>query len=252
MLRIASHALKTDIKDLRLKDGAVHAEKHPGHSLSFKEIASLAYKRVTLLPDDLEPGLKEIAYYQNPAAKFPRKEDFTVQLTHANSLHVATVEVDELTGVVTFLKYVVVHDCGNLINPAIVDGMTIGSTVHGIGAILLEEFVYDDNGQLLNTTFMDYLKPVALGLPRFEIGHMHSPRPNTLLGTKSAGEGGAIGFLAAVANAVEDALAPFDVKVRSLPITPEKVVRAITETKEIQFAVSPPGINRVELTRNQL
>ena len=118
-------------------------------------------------------------------------------------------------------------------NPAIVDGMTIGSTVHGIGGVLLEEFVYDEDGQLLTTTFMDYMKPVAAGLPRFELGHMYSPCPYTLLGTKSAGEGGAIGSLAAVANAVEDALSPFGVKVTSLPLSPEKVVRAIRETKVI-------------------
>lgn len=233
MLRIAAHALKTDLAELRLKDGAIYSGKEPGKKLSFKEIASLAYKRITLLPEDIEPGLKEIAYYQNPSAKFPRKEDFTVQLTHANSLHIAAVQVDVATGAVSFLKYVIVHDCGNIINPAIVDGMTIGSTVHGIGAMFLEEFVYNDDGQLLTTTFMDYLKPIALGLPHFEIGHVHSPCPSTLLGTKSAGEGGAIGSLAAMANAVEDALAPFDVKVRTLPITPEKVVRAIRETKKI-------------------
>ena len=126
-----------------------------------------------------------------------------------------------------------VHDCGNQINPAIVEGMAIGSTVHGLGATFLEEFVYDDNGQLLATTFMDYLKPVAATVPHFELGHHYSPCPTTLLGTKSAGEGGAIGSLAAVANAVEDALEPFGVKVTSLPLTPEKVLKAIRETKVI-------------------
>jgi carbon-monoxide dehydrogenase large subunit len=143
------------------------------------------------------------------------------------------VEVDVETGWVSFLKYIIVHDCGTQVNPAIVAGMTIGSTVHGVGATFLEDFVYDDNGQLLATTFMDYLKPVAATVPRFELAHMYSPCPYTLLGTKSAGEGGAIGSLAAVANAVEDALTPFSVKVTTLPITPEKVVRAIKETREI-------------------
>jgi carbon-monoxide dehydrogenase large subunit len=111
--------------------------------------------------------------------------------------------------------------------------MAIGSTVHAIGAVLFEEFVYDEYGQLLTTSFMDYMKPLAQGLPRFEMVHMESPCPYTLLGTKAAGEGGAIGSLAAVANAVENALTPFGVKITSLPITPEKVVRAIRETKVI-------------------
>jgi carbon-monoxide dehydrogenase large subunit len=233
MLRISAHALQTDIADLKFKDGAICARREPSKQITFQEIASLAYKRISLLPHEMEPGLKEIAYYRNPAAKIPRKEDFTVQLTHANSIHIAAVRVDVETGAVAFLKYVIVHDCGNILNPAIVDGMTIGSTVHAIGAMFLEEFVYDDDGQLKSSTFMDYLKPVANGLPRFEIGHVCSPCPTTLLGTKSAGEGGAIGSLAAVANAIEDALVPFDVKVRSLPITPEKIVRAVRQTKEI-------------------
>lgn len=153
-----------------------------------------------------------------------------MQLTHANSIHAAVVEVDADSGTVGLLKYVIVHACGNQLNPGIVEGMAIGSTVHGIGAVLLEEFVYDAHGQLLTTSFMDYMKPVAVGLPRFELAHLESPCPCTLLGTKAAGEGGAIASLAAVANAVEDALQPFGVRVTSLPITPEKVTRAIRET----------------------
>jgi carbon-monoxide dehydrogenase large subunit len=105
--------------------------------------------------------------------------------------------------------------------------------VHGVGASLLEEFVYNEDGQLLSTTFMDYMKPLAMGVPKFELAHMESPCPYTLLGTKAVGEGGSLPSLAAIANAVEDALAPFGVKVTSLPITPEKVVRAVTESKQI-------------------
>jgi 2-furoyl-CoA dehydrogenase large subunit len=233
MLRIAAHVLKTDPADLKLRGGHIYSAKDESKKLSFKEIATYAYKRIMLLPEGLEPGLKEIAYYKNAAAKLPNKENFNVQLTHSNSVHFVAVEVDVETGWVSFLKYIIVHDCGTQVNPAIVAGMTIGSTVHGIGATFLEDFVYDDNGQLLATTFMDYLKPVAATVPRFELAHMYSPCPYTLLGTKSAGEGGAIGSLAAVANAVEDALTPFSVKVTTLPITPEKVVRAIKETREI-------------------
>jgi 2-furoyl-CoA dehydrogenase large subunit len=233
MLKIAAHMLEASVDDLRLSDGAIAVVGNPNKAVTFRDIATMAYKRILLLPGEMEPGLKEVAYYKNVMAKLPNKTNFNVQLTHSNSVHAAVVEVDAQTGMVAFRKYVIVHDCGRQINPGIVDGMAIGSTVHAIGAILLEEFVYDEYGQLLTTSFMDYMKPLAQGLPRFEMVHMESPCPYTLLGTKAAGEGGAIGSLAAVANAVEDALTPFGVKVTSLPITPEKVMRAIRETKVI-------------------
>ena len=134
------------------------------------------------------------------------------------------------TGEVTFLKYVIVHDCGRQIHPGIVEGMAIGSTVHGIGTALYEEFIYSEEGQLLTSTFMDYLKPISVGLPRFEIGHVESPCPYTLLGSKAVGEGGAITSLAAIANAVEDALSPFGVKITSLPITPDKIVQMVGDS----------------------
>lgn len=235
MLQIAAHVLKAPLSEMRFVPGgsAIQVAGDASRQISFKEIATYAYKRITMLPDDMEPGLKEIAFYRNKAAKLPNKDNFNVQLTHSNSAHVLIAEVDAQSGFVKILKYVIVHDCGNQLNPAIVNGMALGSTVHGLGAVFLEDFAYDDHGQLLATTFMDYLKPVAAGLPHIEIEHMHSPCPTTMLGTKSAGEGGAIGSLAAVANAVEDALTPFNVKVTSLPITPEKVMNAILHTKTI-------------------
>ena len=233
VLKIAAHKLGVPVAELRLKDGGVCWTKDEGKSVSFREVATVAYKQILLLPEGVEPGLKEVAYYKNEIAKLPNKENFNVQMTHSNSVHAVVVEVDVETGMVKFRKYVIVHDCGRQINPGIVDGMSIGSTVHGIGAALLEEFVYDEDGQILTTSFMDYLKPLAIGLPRFELSHMQSPCPTSLLGTKAVGEGGAIGSLAAIATAVEDALTPFGVKVTSLPITPEKVLRAIRETKVI-------------------
>lgn len=233
VLKIASHKLGAPVAELRIREGAVCLAKDESKSVSFKEIATLAYKQILLLPEGMEPGLKEVAYYKNEIAKLPNKENFNVQMTHGNSVHAVVVEVDAETGMVRFRKYVIVHDCGRQINPGIVDGMAIGSTVHGVGTVFLEEFIYDENGQILTTSFVDYMKPLAVGLPRFEVSHMESPCPTSLLGTKAVGEGGAIGSLAAMANAVEDALTPFGVKVTSLPITPEKVLRAIRETKVI-------------------
>ena len=233
MLRIASHALGIPVGELALREGKICSTKEGEKAISFREIASLAYKKILFLPEGEEPGLKAIAYYSNPIAKLPNRKDFNIQLTHSNSVHIVVVEVDVQSGAVDFLKYGIVHDCGRQINPGIVEGMAIGSTVHGIGASLLEEFVYNEDGQLLSTTFMDYMKPLAMGVPEFELAHMESPCPYTLLGSKSVGEGGSLPSLAAIANAVEDALSPFGVKVTSLPITPEKVVRAVKETKEI-------------------
>ncbi len=233
MLKIASHMLGVSESELKLQDGKICTAKNEERAVSFREIASLAYKRILMLPEGMEPGLKEIAYYKNPIAKLPNRKDFNIQLTHANSVHVVVVEIDVETGAVNFLRYVIVHDCGRQINPGIVEGMVIGSTVHGIGASLLEEFVYNADGQPLSTTFMDYMKPTAATVPKFEVAHMESPCPYTLLGTKAVGEGGSLPSLAAIANAVEDALSPFGVKVSSLPITPEKVLRAVRETKEI-------------------
>jgi 2-furoyl-CoA dehydrogenase large subunit len=233
MLRIASHVLGVEPGELTFDDGKICVVVDKSKAVSFKEIASLAYKRILFLPEGVEPGLKEIAYYRNLIAKPPSRENFNIQLTHANSVHIALVEVDVVSGTVNLLRYIIVHDCGNQINPGVVEGMVIGSTVHGIGAALSEEFIYNQEGQLLASTFMDYLKPLAVGLPRFEMAHLESPCPYTLLGTKAVGEGGAIPSLAAIANAVENALVPFGVKVTSLPITPEKVVKAIRQSKEI-------------------
>jgi CO/xanthine dehydrogenase Mo-binding subunit len=164
--------------------------------------------------------------YQNPLAR-PVGADRTVrsQLVFSNAAHCCLVEVDRHTGRVRLLKWVVVHDCGRELNPAIVEGMVHGSTVHGIGAALLEEFRYDAEGQLLTATFMDYLKPTALDVPDLEVDRLEHPSPFTPLGAKGVGEGGSIPAPAAVANAVEDALADYGVTVRSLPITPERVWR---------------------------
>ena len=233
LFRIASHVLEVDQDQLELKNGKIISKEDDKRAVSLKEIATIAYKQVLLLPDGVEPGLKEVAYYRNPFAKMPSRENLNIQLTHSNSVHVVVAEVDVQTGSINLPRYIIVHDCGNQINPGIVEGMVVGSTVHGIGATLLEEFVYNDQGQLLTTTFMDYMKPLAMGIPRFEISHMVSSCPYTLLGTKAVGEGGSLTSLAAIANAVEDALSPFGVTVTSLPITPEKVVRAIRETQKI-------------------
>jgi carbon-monoxide dehydrogenase large subunit len=147
----------------------------------------------------------------------------------SNAAHCCLVEVDRRTGFVKILKYLVAHDCGREMHPQIVEGMVQGSTVHGIGAALFEEFRYDAAGQLLTSTFADYLKPTSADVPAIEVDRLEHPSPFTPLGAKGVGEGGAIPGPAAVANAVEDALAPFGAVIRSLPLTPERVWRLMRE-----------------------
>jgi carbon-monoxide dehydrogenase large subunit len=198
----------------------------PGRGLSLRELARTAYADVLGLPPGEEPGLEARHVHANPLAE-PVGPGRRVrsQLVFSNAAHCCLVEVDRGTGHVRILKHVVVHDCGRELNPLIVEGMVHGSTVHGMGAALLEEFRYDGDGQLLTSTFMDYLKPTALDVPDIQVDRLESPSPFTALGSKGVGEGGAIPGPAAVANAVEDALAPFGVVIRTLPITPERIWR---------------------------
>jgi 2-furoyl-CoA dehydrogenase large subunit len=224
--RLAAHRLEIDPADLELRGGAAVVRGAPDRLVTFAELARTAYADVLGLPAGEEPGLEARHAYQNPLAA-PVDADRRVrsQLVFSNAAHCCLVEVHPRTGVVTILKYLVVHDCGRELNPLIVEGMVHGSTVHGIGAALLEEFRYDEHGQLLTSTFMDYLKPTATDVPEIEVESLEHPSPFTPLGAKGVGEGGAIPGPAAVANAVEDALAPFGVTVRDLPITPERVWR---------------------------
>jgi 2-furoyl-CoA dehydrogenase large subunit len=229
LLRIAAHRLEAAPEDVELAQGHARVRGVPGPGLALRELACTAYADVLGLPPGEPPGLEARHAHQNPLAQ-PIGADRTVrsQLVFSNAAHCCLVEIDRRTGVVRILRHVVVHDCGRELNPLIVEGMVHGSTVHGLGAALLEEFRYDANGQLLTSTFMDYLKPTALDVPDIEVDRLEHPSPFTPLGAKGVGEGGSIPAPAAVASAVEDALADFDVIVRALPITPERVWRWLT------------------------
>jgi len=233
LIRLAAHRLEIDPADLELREGTVRVRGAPDRALSFQELARTAYADVLGLPDGEEPGLEARCAHQNPlATPVDAARRVRAQLVFANAAHCCLVEVDRKTGMVRILKYVVVHDCGRELNPLIVEGMVHGSTVHGVGAALLEEFRYDEGGQLLTATFMDYLKPTAADVPEIEVDRLEHPSPFTPLGAKGVGEGGAIPGPAAVANAVEDALSPFGLVIRSLPITPERVWRWMQPTAD--------------------
>jgi carbon-monoxide dehydrogenase large subunit len=214
LLALAAGLLEAHVVDLELRDGRVTVRGVPGRSLPVAELARLAHSPPAGgLPGDLEPGLEATQPFDPAGAAF------------SGAVHVAAVEVDADTGRVSVRDYVVVEDCGPVINPTIVEGQIHGAVAQGIGEALGEQLVYDDTGQLLTGTLMDYPVPVASALPSFAIGHLETPSPHTPGGVKGMGEGGTVGAPAAIANAVADALRPLGVSIRSLPIRPEAVSR---------------------------
>ena len=216
LLRVASRLSEIPSDDLQLADGMVRRKQDSVGVVPIKDIAQqILYAQFA----GEEPGLEATSHYEPPPA------------THSNATHVATVEVDSETGQVKLLRYVVVEDCGTIINPRVVDGQIQGGVAQGIGTALYEQALYDENGQFLTGTLMDYLVPTAVDVPRVEIGHIESPSPYTPTGIKGMGEGGAIAPPAAIANAVCDALSSFNVRISEVPITPERVLNAIERAK---------------------
>ncbi len=213
MLRIAGHLLEASPSDLEVVPGRVQVKGVPSKFVSVRDIARTAIFSPWDLPATESFGLEATDYYDPPPHAFN------------NATHVVEVEVDIDTGRVTLGRYVVVEDCGTMINPMIIDGQVVGGIAQGIGMALYEQVLYDDAGQILTTSLMDYLLPSALDVPHVDIGHRETPSPLTVNGVKGMGEGGTIGAPGAIANAVADALAPFAAKVTQLPLTPERVVR---------------------------
>jgi 2-furoyl-CoA dehydrogenase large subunit len=184
------------------------------------ELVGIAHRQFHRLPPDTEPGLATSHVMMVPLGGALPTADGRVQMypCFAFELHLLLLTVDPDLGKPAIRRYVVGHDCGTVINPKIVRGMTLGGIAHGIGAALFEEFVYDAEGQLLAQSFMDYLLPSAHEVPAVEIVHHATPSPRTVLGQKGSGESGYLGAPAAIANAVNDALRPLGIVVNRLPI----------------------------------
>ena len=219
ILRTASRLSEIPPTDLELAGGMV-TRKQDGSTLM--PIKTIAYHAIvapsTLAPED-EPGLEASTNYEPPPS------------THSNATHLATVEVDPETGQISLLRYIVVEDCGRIINPIIVDGQIQGGVAQGIGTAMYEQAIYDENGQFLTGTLMDYLVPTVPDVPPVEIGHIETPSPFSRGGIKGMGEGGAIAPPAAIANAVADALSPLGVQVNEIPLTPERVLACIERAR---------------------
>jgi len=217
-LAAASAMLEAAPDDLELADGAVRVKGAPQMRRSLGDIArALGGLPGMALPAGLTPGLAASHDFQPPS------------LTYCNGTHVCEVEIDIDTAAVRLTRYVVVHDCGNMINQAAVEGQIHGGVVHGIGATLYEWMRYDGAGQPQTVSYGDYLLPTADGLPPIEIHHLVSPTPLNPLGVKGAAESGTIAAPAAIISAVENALAPLGVVVRDLPLTPARLHALIRE-----------------------
>jgi len=207
--RIAAHLLQTPEKSVRFEAGRFVAGSK---SLKLQEVAFAVHGAANLPPDE-EPGLEATHFYEPKNFTFPF------------GTHLCVVEVDRDTGDVKILRYIAVDDCGRVINPMLVDGQVHGGIAQGLGQALYEEVVYDENGQLLTGSLMDYAVPKATQLPRFETHRTETPSPVNPLGVKGVGEAGTIGSTPALVNAVVDALRPFGVKHVDMPVRPEKVWR---------------------------
>ena len=218
--RLASHILEVAEDDLELVEGKVRVVGVPDLSVSLAELSRILRGAPGYaFPPGIEPALEADIKWQ------------TEPLAYANTCHVAEVEVDPDLCRVTILRYVALQDCGTLINPMIVEGQIRGGIVHGIGNALLEEMVYDGDGQPLTTTLADYLLPTSADVPKIETIYRQTPSPMNPLGAKGVGEVGTIPTAAAIISAIEDALSPFNVRISQTPVTPRVMFKLLQEAR---------------------
>ena len=211
--RIAGHLLEVDAADIVLEDGTYHAAGSPDPSVTLSDISGAAYS--ANIPAGMEAGLETVNYFS------PEDETFPF------GTHIAVVEIDPDTGSVKLVKYVSIDDCGNVVSPMLLEGQVHGGLAQGIAQALVEEAVYDQSGQLVTATLMDYAIPKAELFPMFELDRTVTTSPLNPLGAKGIGEAATIGSTPAVANAVLDALAPHGIRHLDMPFSAQKVWKAL-------------------------
>jgi carbon-monoxide dehydrogenase large subunit len=216
--QIVAHQLEAAPEDIELRDGKFSVRGSPDRGMTLAEVAGAAYVPENL-PEGMEPGLDEQSFYDPENFVFPF------------GAHACVVDVDAETGKVRVVRYVAVDDCGPAINPLLIDGQVHGGITHGIGQALYERIEYDDNGQLITGTFVDYALPTAAELPSYETDRTVTPSPVNSLGVKGVGEAGTIASSPAVTNAVIDALRPLGVTYINMPLSPMRVWQTIQEAK---------------------
>ena len=218
LLQIAGRLLEVDPDEIELEDGAAKV-KGTNRFLPIEQVARAAYHKAHLFTD-LGPGLSETASY-DPGGTF------------SNACHAVIVEVDIETGGVKIERYIVAEDAGRLINPMIAEGQIHGGVAQGIANALYEEIIYDETGNILTTTLADYLPPTSHEIPTIEIFHIETLTGDTLTQAKGLGEGGAIGAPAAIVNAINDALSPFDISINEIPATPQRIHAALQQSGKL-------------------
>jgi 2-furoyl-CoA dehydrogenase large subunit len=224
LVAYAAHLMDRPADDVEFRDGGVHLKRGTGPSYSIKDLAGRAHWNTESLPEGMEPALQATAVFGFTVAKAVDADDrVNSSNTYGFIAEVMAVEVDPATAAIRIVKYVTVHDAGTVINPMIVEGQIYGGALHGLGGALYEELAYDDDGQLLTGTFMDYLVPTASEAPEIDIEHVVSPSPLTTLGSKGLGESSSMTVPAVIANAVSDALGPLGISITELPMTPSRL-----------------------------
>jgi carbon-monoxide dehydrogenase large subunit len=218
LVKMASHLLEAAPGDIVLAEGEAKVAG-TDRTISIAKLAREAYTQTHRFKGEIEPGLTETGHYDPPG-------------TFSNACHVAIVEVDIETGHVKVEKFLVAEDAGLIINPMIADGQVHGGVAQGIGNALLEEIIYDESGGILTASLADYLPPTAREIPPIELHHIETPSTNSVTRAKGLGEGGAIGAPAAVINAVNDALSPFEVEIDEIPATPQRIRAALRNAEK--------------------
>lgn len=230
LVRIAAHLLEANREDLILKDGTVAVRGVPTLTVSLKRLAGTAHWNPEALPSDMDGGLEEAATFRFPGLTAPNESDLVnVSGSYGFMCDVAVVEVDPRTGWIELVDYVSVHDAGRIIHPTIVKGQRWGAFLHGMAAALYETLDYDEDGQLLTGTLMDYLCPTAAEVPKLRMDSIESPSPFTPLGAKGCGDGSATPAPVAIANALADALRPLGIPLNQLPVTPGRLWETMRE-----------------------
>jgi aerobic carbon-monoxide dehydrogenase large subunit len=220
ILKLASEILEAAEADLLIEDGKVSVRGIPDSSIPLGELAVRANPLRGAVRPGTEPGLEATAY-------FGPERGCT-----ASGVHAMIVEIDPETAMLDILRYVVVHDCGRMINPMIVEGQIHGGVAHGIGNAFYEKLAYDEQGQLLTASFMDYLLPTALDVPEIEVAHVETPSPLNPLGIKGVGEAGAIPVGALFAQAIENALGETGLEILEMPLSPNRLFELMRDNVE--------------------
>ena len=231
LTELAAFTLEVGEDQIEVEGTSYRVAGEPERALSIRQLAAIAYGPRLQCPPGMEPGIVEQNVYAGPDIVTKRKLKTGAKQfpTYSFDFHVVVAEVNPATFEIKLTKYVVVHDCGTVINPLVVDGFTYGGVGHGVGGALFENFAYDpDSGQLLASTFMDYLMPTAHEVPRVELHEQVTPSPLHPYGAKGTAEGAYMTTPAAIASAVEDALAPHGIRITEVPITPQMIFDKVT------------------------